>query len=348
MKRPKEDAWAEARRRCRLSDEDVRMARELGFQPRSLVKNIPSPSQPWKAPVSEWVRSLYAEKIGVKGLAVVAPPTPAKQPRVIEFRNPDHPWPDRPEIPELVVYQDFDPLDDEAAELEPEGFPFHDPFHDHFEPPSEADVAEEHSRMLRRQCLFRWAAHWVAIAMSELPEVRKVAAFGAVARPLGMEIPRFREFRRHQMEIPHECGDLDLAVWTADLSRLRELKRALSLGLSEVQNTPYGGVAHHQVDVHVFDAAGEAYRGRLCAFGQCPKPRKCECLVAGCGAKPFLQQLEKYRFSAARFAGEPRVVLFDRTSGFIVRPPRMDAKPARIVYRARESDPEWDDSDVPF
>src|SRR5437879_8429918 len=55
-------AWAEAARRCRLSPADVRMAKELGFNPRSLLKNQPSPQQPWKAPVAEWVRELYAKR----------------------------------------------------------------------------------------------------------------------------------------------------------------------------------------------------------------------------------------------------------------------------------------------
>jgi hypothetical protein len=54
-------AWAETARRCRLSPADVRMAKELGFKPRSLLKNQPSPKQPWKAPVAEWVRDLYAK-----------------------------------------------------------------------------------------------------------------------------------------------------------------------------------------------------------------------------------------------------------------------------------------------
>jgi len=62
---PNDDsAWAEAQRRCRLSGEEVRMARELGFRSKSLIKNIPSPSQKWKAPVGDWVRSLYEEKLG--------------------------------------------------------------------------------------------------------------------------------------------------------------------------------------------------------------------------------------------------------------------------------------------
>src|ERR1700681_4502785 len=55
-------AWAGAARRCRLSPADVRMAKELGFKPRSLLKNVPSPQQPWKAPVAEWVRDLYAKR----------------------------------------------------------------------------------------------------------------------------------------------------------------------------------------------------------------------------------------------------------------------------------------------
>ena len=38
MKRHNDDAWAEAQRRCQLSDEEVRMAKELGFQPKSLIK----------------------------------------------------------------------------------------------------------------------------------------------------------------------------------------------------------------------------------------------------------------------------------------------------------------------
>jgi len=55
-------AWAEAARRCGLSPADVRMAKELGFKPRSLLKNQPTPQQPWKTPVAEWVRDLYAKR----------------------------------------------------------------------------------------------------------------------------------------------------------------------------------------------------------------------------------------------------------------------------------------------
>ena len=56
-------AWAEAKRRCRLSAEEVRMAKELGFAPRSLIKNIPNPRQQWKLPVKDWIRELYQKKV---------------------------------------------------------------------------------------------------------------------------------------------------------------------------------------------------------------------------------------------------------------------------------------------
>ena len=54
--------WAQAKRRCRLSEEEIRMAKELGISPRSLTRNIPSASQQWKAPVKDWVRELYRKK----------------------------------------------------------------------------------------------------------------------------------------------------------------------------------------------------------------------------------------------------------------------------------------------
>jgi hypothetical protein len=60
----RENEWKAAKKRCRLNDEEVRMAKELDIGPRSLIKNIPSPSQQWKMPVKEWVRDLYSKKFG--------------------------------------------------------------------------------------------------------------------------------------------------------------------------------------------------------------------------------------------------------------------------------------------
>ncbi len=58
------DEWLEAQCRCRLSDEEVRMAKALGLKPHSLIKNVPAKSQPWKAPVGEWIRDLHAKRCG--------------------------------------------------------------------------------------------------------------------------------------------------------------------------------------------------------------------------------------------------------------------------------------------
>jgi len=38
------------------------MAKEMGLNPQSLIKNIPNKSQLWKAPVEEWVRDMYEKR----------------------------------------------------------------------------------------------------------------------------------------------------------------------------------------------------------------------------------------------------------------------------------------------
>src|SRR6516162_9876174 len=115
MDRQKSDLWREAIRRCGLSDEEVRMALELGFQPESLIKNIPSPSQPWKRPVSEWVRSLYEQKFGSRRPPAVPPQIPLGE----ERRNAGDPWPDNPVIADLPPLDlDAENLDDEFGRFE--------------------------------------------------------------------------------------------------------------------------------------------------------------------------------------------------------------------------------------
>jgi len=38
------------------------MAKEMGLNPRSLIKNIPSKSEQWKSPVNEWIREMYQKR----------------------------------------------------------------------------------------------------------------------------------------------------------------------------------------------------------------------------------------------------------------------------------------------
>ena len=34
----KPELWAEAKKKCRLNEEDIRMAKEMGLNPKSLIK----------------------------------------------------------------------------------------------------------------------------------------------------------------------------------------------------------------------------------------------------------------------------------------------------------------------
>lgn len=58
----KPELWAEAKKKCRLNEEDIRMAKEMGLNPKSLIKNIPSPRDQWKQPVKIWIREMYEER----------------------------------------------------------------------------------------------------------------------------------------------------------------------------------------------------------------------------------------------------------------------------------------------
>lgn len=53
-----EALWQEAKKKCRLSSEDIKIAKELGLNPKSLMKNIPTKSEQWKAPISVWIREI--------------------------------------------------------------------------------------------------------------------------------------------------------------------------------------------------------------------------------------------------------------------------------------------------
>ena len=92
MAKNRDDLWAEAKLRCRLDEATLQMARGMGLNPRSLIKNIPSKSQRWKAPVKDWIREMYARRHGRAGRPTGAnrPETPEEiQPR--ERRpNEDH------------------------------------------------------------------------------------------------------------------------------------------------------------------------------------------------------------------------------------------------------------------
>lgn len=57
-----EQMWQNAKKKCRLNDADIALAKRLGLNPRSLIKNIPSKSEPWKAPISVWLHEMDAKQ----------------------------------------------------------------------------------------------------------------------------------------------------------------------------------------------------------------------------------------------------------------------------------------------
>lgn len=183
-------------------------------------------------------------------------------------------------------------------------------------PVSEGEVAQENRAMLKRREAFRRVAELTATGFSKLPFVEKVVLFGSVAAPPTKEIPRFRRLRRARVAIYHECNDADLAVWSNDLSQLRALKRVVSEATNVFnqlicQQEMLPGVAHHQVDVFIFEPGTNRYRGRLCIFGQCPKGKP-ECKVPGCGAQSFLQLYEDFEIHPRVFTERPSLTLFAR------------------------------------
>ena len=325
------DDWLDAKRRCRLSDEEVRMARKLGFKPRGLIKNIPAKSQPWKAPVREWIRGLYAKRFGK-----------ARDPDLDRgkrgsSRLPTQTAPDPPPHEDLLPQYDtvneepyfvresdgrifsleqagqyleeWDPgkeLDEEDS-LNLDEIDFEDDFE-----ASQREIDSKDRHMLRRQKQFRMAAEAVAATMSQLPAVEKIAVFGSAACALEREVPRFREFRRARIEPWHECKDVDLAVWVSNLDHLKALQKARSRALNELMADRNIGVAHHQVDVFLLEPGTNRCLGRLCCFGQCPKGKK-ECLVEGCGRTRLLRQHEDFIFDWPS-GPQDSVVLHDKNS----------------------------------
>lgn len=296
--------WAEAKRLCRLSAEDVSKAKELGLNPRKLIKNIPSPSQRWKAPVHVWVRELYRER---------------RERMAARAKRPEEAAPGPPPRPREPGFEDAWLLDGSSDGWD--------------EPRSLEEEAEESNElMLRQQRSFRRAADYVAHGLAAVDVVQRVVLFGSVAAPLTKEVPRFPRLRRARVQVWHECQDVDLAVWLTDCGSLKALQKAQGHALNDLLARWNIGVAHHQVDVHLFEPGTDRYLGRLCHYGTCPKGKPA-CRVPGCGQSLFLQQHDGYVFKSASLASGHAVTLFDRAAG--IGPPDVgpdDASPDDVPF----------------
>ena len=56
--------WVEARKRYRLSDAHVQMARELGMNPRKFGGLANEKQEPWKLPLPDYIEELYERRFG--------------------------------------------------------------------------------------------------------------------------------------------------------------------------------------------------------------------------------------------------------------------------------------------
>jgi hypothetical protein len=63
-KKPQRHDWPEAKKLCRLNQDDIAMAKRLGFRPDNLIRNRPDPKQKWKLPVKYWIRELHEKRFG--------------------------------------------------------------------------------------------------------------------------------------------------------------------------------------------------------------------------------------------------------------------------------------------
>lgn len=52
----------ETKRKCRLGEEEIRMAKKMGLKPKSLIRNIPNKKEMWKAPVKDWIHDMYEKR----------------------------------------------------------------------------------------------------------------------------------------------------------------------------------------------------------------------------------------------------------------------------------------------
>lgn len=92
VKKKNVEAWKEAKKRCRLNELDIQMAKELGMSPRGLIRNIPAPNELWKAPVKVWIRDLYEEKFGE--VLTVAPDEAGKKQKEQKQSKVSESWDD--------------------------------------------------------------------------------------------------------------------------------------------------------------------------------------------------------------------------------------------------------------
>ena len=60
----KDQIWIDVRKRYRLSDVHIQMARELGMNPKKFGKIANEKQEPWKAPLPAFIEHIYLKRFG--------------------------------------------------------------------------------------------------------------------------------------------------------------------------------------------------------------------------------------------------------------------------------------------
>jgi hypothetical protein len=60
----KYQVWIDVRKRYRLSDAHIQMARELGMNPKKFGKIANEKQEPWKAPLPVFIERIYVKHFG--------------------------------------------------------------------------------------------------------------------------------------------------------------------------------------------------------------------------------------------------------------------------------------------
>ncbi|HKX63598.1 MAG TPA: hypothetical protein VJS65_17200, partial [Verrucomicrobiae bacterium] len=231
--------WAQAKTVCRLNQQDIAMAKQLGLSPRALMKNRPSPSQQWKAPVKQWIRHLHAKRFGQKN-----PPTPSHSNRPAKPRFPDDdPWDDpekfRADMNALLPSVEFDL----ALQVPPD------------------DPEWQNLRMGRRQKNLCWTATALTVGLREVPVVDRITLYGSVAHAL-------RDFMDLPWSAPESimiCHTLNLALWLTDtseqtLATLALITRQTLASLADFERIAFG---EERLELLILQAGTNQFLGRL-------------------------------------------------------------------------------------
>jgi len=285
------------------------MARELGLNPRSLIKNSPSPQQQWKLPVKQWIHEIYQKKTGIipgknrqiaRSLKQNEPaangsiPLQAYANKLSLMPDNEHSAQEVTTMADWEVYADELRDDSELLWLP--------------ESPLYREIQKNNQRAQKRQEDFHLAGQYVAQAFEQISGVEKVVLFGSVAQPLLEEKPRYRKYHHAGIPMLHECKDIDLAVWVSDSGYLRAMQKARSRAVKQLWQQHGIGVAHHQVDTFIIEPGSDRYLGRLCIYSLCPKGKP-ECRVPDCGSIPLLRQHKNFELNTSALAPERTVLL---------------------------------------